>query len=177
VNLNTGDVASYGIELEGSWRPTEQFMVQGGVTYNHARITDDSEYEAIIGNGLPSDRILFQPDWNFFVTPSYTVPFAGGDLRFDTTVIYKGERAGSSLSPTFAPMLEGYYLVNGNIAYQTENYTIALWGTNLTDSEYYESYLDRSLLGALFGDASPITRNLGIMGDGRRVGVRVSARF
>lgn len=177
VNLNTGDVTSYGVEVEGVWRPTDAFTLQGGLTYNHARITDDSEYEAVIGTSLPSDRILFQPDWNFFVTPSYTIPLGGGDLRFDATAIYKGERAGSSLSPTFSPMLEGYYLLNGNISYSRDEWTVALWGTNLTDEEYYDSYLDRSLLGALFGDASPITRNLGIMGDGRRVGVRVSARF
>jgi len=177
VNLNTGDVESYGFELEGVWRPTEAFMVQGGLTYNHARITDDSEYEAIIGNGLPSDRILFQPDWNFFVTPSYTFDVGQGELRFDTTVIYKGERVGSSLSPTVAPMLEEYYVVNANVAYSIDDWTVALFATNLTDEEYFNSYLDRSLLGALFGDASPITRNLGIMGDGRRVGVRVSARF
>ncbi|MEQ1818654.1 MAG: TonB-dependent receptor [Terricaulis sp.] len=177
VNLNTGDVTSYGFELEGNWHPTEIFNLQGGLTYNHARITDDSEYAAIIGHGLPSDRILFQPDWNFFVTPSLTFDVGPGQLRLDTTVVYKGERQGSSLSATVSPTLEEYYLVNSNIAYTVDDWTIALWGTNLTDEEYYDSYLDRSLLGALFGDASPITRNLGIMGDGRRVGVRVSARF
>ena len=73
--------------------------------------------------------------------------------------------------------MEGYYLVSGNISYSINDWTIGLWGTNLTDEEYYDSYLDRSLLGRLFGDASPITRNLAIAGDGRRVGVRVSARF
>jgi len=177
INLNTGDVESYGVELEGAWRPNEVFAVQGGLTYNHARITDDSEFEAIFPAGLASDRILFQPDWNFFVTPSLAFDVGPGDLRIDTTVIYKGERAGSSLDPTFQPTLEEYYVVNANIAYDVGDYTFALWGTNLTDEEYYDSYLDRSLLGALFGPLSPLTSNLGIMGDGRRVGVRVSARF
>ncbi len=179
VNLNTGDVTSYGAEIETIWRPTEMFQLQGGLTYNHARITDDSEYAAVIGHGLPSDRILFQPDWNAYITPTLTFPVGGGgdDIRASVTAIYKGERAGSSLSETVAPMLDGYMLINANLAYETEHYTLSLWGTNLTDEEYYESYLDRSLLGALFGDASPITRNLGITGDGRRIGVRVAARF
>ncbi|MFN3463809.1 MAG: TonB-dependent receptor [Terricaulis sp.] len=177
VNLNTGDVESYGVEIEGVWRPTDAFALQGGATYNHARITDDSQYQAIIGDPLPSDRILFQPDWNFFLTPSYTVPLGQGELRLDTTITYKGDRVGSSLNPLVAPPMEGYYLVSGNISYSINDWTIGLWGTNLTDEEYYDSYLDRSLLGRLFGDASPITRNLAIAGDGRRVGVRVSARF
>ena len=169
VNLNTGDVTAYGAEVETIWRPNEIFQLQGGFTYNHARIDDDSEYAAVIGHGLSSDRILFQPDWNLYVTPSLTFPIGGNgdDIRFDVTAIYKGDRMGSSLSETVAPMLEGYTLVNANIAYETGNYTFSIWGTNLTDEDYYDSYLDRSLLAALFGDASPITRNLGITGDGR----------
>ncbi len=74
---------------------------------------------------------------------------AAATLRLNSTVTYKGERAGSSLSATVSPQLEGYYLVNANIAYNINDVTVALWGTNLTDEQYYESYLDRSLLEAL----------------------------
>lgn len=176
VNLNTGDVTSYGLEIEGIWNPTEMFRLQGGLTYNHARITDDSEYFSVIGTHLPSDRILFQPDWNAYVTPSLTFPIGADNIRLDTTVIYKGERAGSSLSPVFSPMMEGYTLVNANLAYEHGDWTVALWGTNLTDEQYYESYLDSSLLSAL-GLSGPLVHNLGITGDRRRVGVRVAARF
>ena len=177
VNLNTGDVTSYGVEVEGIWSPTEMFSLTGGLTYNHARITDDSEFEAVFPGGLASDLILFQPDWNFYVTPTLTFPIGEDNIVFNTTVSYKGERAGSSLDPTFQPQLEGYYLVNANLAYEHDNWTIALWGTNLTDEQYYDSYLDKSLLEAFFGVGSPLAHNLGIAGDGRRIGVRVSARF
>lgn len=180
VNLNTGDVQSYGIEVEGAWRASDMFRLQGGVSYNHARITDDSEFEAVFPGGLATDLILFQPDWNFFVTPTVTVPVGSGNVVFNTTVSYKGDRAGSSLSPIFQPQLEGYYLVNANLAYEINDWTFALWGTNLTESEYFDSYLDESLLAAFFGPPgplNPLVHNLGITGDGRRVGVRVSARF
>lgn len=177
VNLNTGDVTSYGVEVEGIWSPTEMFSLTGGLTYNHARITDDSEFEAVFPGGLASDLILFQPDWNFYVTPTLTFPIGEDDIVFNTTISYKGERAGSSLDSTFQPQLEGYYLVNANLAYEHDNWTVALWGTNLTDEQYYDSYLDKSLLEAFFGVGSPLAHNLGITGDGRRVGVRVSARF
>ncbi len=177
VNLNTGQVQSYGVELEGSWRPNAWFELNGGVSYNHARITDDTDWFNVTGYHLPTDRILFLPDWNFYVTPTVTIPMGADDIRFNTTVTYKGDRAGSSLSPTFQPQLQSYYLVNANLAYEHANWTIALWGTNLTDSRYYDSYLDRSLLAAFFGNASPLTHNLGITGDRRRIGVRLSARF
>lgn len=176
VNLNTGDVESYGAEVEGIWSPNEIFQLRGGLTWNHARITDDSEYEAVIGTGLASDRILFQPDWNGFLTASMTYPVGPGDIRTDLTASYKGERIGSSLSPTFAPTLEGYTIVNLNIAYEWDRYTVGVFATNLLDEEYYDSYLDSSLLSA-FGFPAAAVQNLGITGDGRRVGIRLNARF
>jgi len=176
VNLNTGDVEAYGVEVEGVWTPNETFQMRAGGTYNHARITDDSEYEAVIGTGLASDRILFQPDWQGFVTASLTYPVGPGELRTDVTASYKGERVGSSLSPTFVPTLEGYTVVNANVAYQWDNYTVSVFATNLLDEDYYDSYLDKSLLGA-FGFPAAAVSDLGIMGDGRRVGIRLNARF
>lgn len=176
VNLNTGDVEAYGVEIEGVWTPNDVFQLRAGGTYNHARITDDSEYRAVIGTGLASDRILFQPDWQGFATASVTYPVGPGEIRTDLTASYKGERVGSSLSPTFAPTLEGYTVVNANVAYQWDNYTVAVFATNLLDEEYYDSYLDKSLLGA-FGFPAAAVSDLGIMGDRRRVGVRLNARF
>ena len=176
VNLNTGSVESYGVELEGVWTPNSMFQLKAGGTYNHARITDDSEYAAIIGHGLPSDRILFQPDVNGFVTGSFTYPLGSGELRTDLTASYKGERVGSTLSPTVFPTLEAYTIVNANVAYQWGNYTASVFATNLFDADYYDSYLDKSLLAA-FGFPAALVHDLGITGDGRRVGVRLSAKF
>jgi iron complex outermembrane receptor protein len=177
VNLNTGKVQSYGVEMEGAWRPNSIFALQGGVSYNHARITDDSEYAAVIGHGLPSNRILFQPDWTAFLTPSLTFNLGNdSDIHWDLTASYKGDRAGSSLSATFSPMMQGYTLVNSNLTFDHANWAIGLWGTNLTDERYYESYLDSSLLSA-FGFSGALVHNLGITGDRRRVGVRLSTRF
>lgn len=176
VNLNTGDVESYGVEVEGVWTPNDIFQLRGGGTYSHARITDDSEFEAIIGHGLPSDRILFQPDWQGFISANVTYPVGPGAVRADVTASYKGERVGSTLSPTVFPTMEGYTIVNANLAYEWDNYTVALFATNLFDEEFYDSYLDQSLLAA-FGFSGPLVHELGITGDHRRVGVRLSARF
>jgi iron complex outermembrane receptor protein len=176
VNLNTGSVESYGVEVEGVWSPNSMFQIKAGGTYNHARITDDSEYAAIIGHGLPTDRILFQPDVNGFVTGNFTYPLGSGDLRADVTASYKGERVGSTLSPTVFPTLEAYTVVNANVAYEWGNYTASIFATNLLDADYYDSYLDKSLLAA-FGFPAPLVHDLGITGDGRRIGVRLSARF
>ncbi|MEJ2575653.1 MAG: TonB-dependent receptor [Gammaproteobacteria bacterium] len=176
VNLNTGDVESYGVELEGSWQATDRFMLQGGVTYLHARITDDSQYQAITGRTLPTDRILFLPDYTYFGTASYTVPLGGDELRFDATVIGKGDRVGSTADTVYFPELEAYTTLNANITWERENWFVSLWGTNLTDEIYFESYIDKSLLTSA-GFTGPLVNNLGITSAGRRIGIRVGAHF
>ena len=175
-NLNTGKVQSYGVEFEAVWRPTERLDFGAGLTLLHARITDGSEYTTTTTLPLPSNRILFTPDWNFYVNGGYTQPIGADNLRFDATVIGKGDRVGSTLSPASVPVLPAYYLTNASIAYNHEHLQIALYATNLFDTRYYESYLDKSLL-TTAGFGGPLANNLGIQGDRRRVGVRASYKF
>ena len=143
---------------------------------NHTRVTDGTPYEETTGIALATDRILFLPDFTYFATGTYEIPVGENDLRFDVTLIGKGERYGSTLSPTFQPKLEAYSLLNANITWDFDSWYVALWGTNLTDEIYYESYLDESLLSTA-GLPPFLVNNLGITSDGRRVGVRVGVNF
>jgi iron complex outermembrane receptor protein len=177
INLNTGDVASYGLEAEGVWQATENFSLAANVSLNHTRVTDSSQWEQTTGHVLPSDRILFVPDWTYSTTATYNVPVGPKDaLRFDATLLGKGDRLGSSLSETYAPKLDAYHQLNANITWTHANWSVALWGTNLTDEIYYESYIDQSALSAA-GLPPILVHNLGITSDGRRYGVRFSANF
>jgi iron complex outermembrane receptor protein len=89
--------------------------------------------------------------------------------------VAKGSRTGSSLDPNFVPVLESYTLVNASIAWQHKAWTVALFGTNLTDDKYMETYLDKSLLER--AGLGPLSQNLVIQGDRRRIGIRASFRF
>jgi iron complex outermembrane receptor protein len=176
INLNTGHVTSYGAELEATYRPTERWAFSTGVTLQHARITDASEYVNTTHMPLPSNRILFTPDWNFFANASYTQPVGADSIRFDGTLIGKGDRVGSSLSSASVPTLDAYYLVNSSITYTHGRIELALFATNLFNEKYLESYLDKSLL-TTAGFPAALSNNLGIQGDRRRVGVRASYKF
>jgi iron complex outermembrane receptor protein len=176
INLNSGDVESYGAEAELSWQATDNFRLHGGLSLNHTRVTDGSQYENLTGIALATDRILFVPDYTYFANGSYSVPVGQNELRFDATLVGKGSRYGSTLSPTFQPKLESYSVVNANITWDLDNWYVALWATNLTDEIYYESYLDESLLSTV-GFTGPLVNNLGITSDGRRVGLRVGVNF
>ena len=62
------------------------------------------------------------------------------------------------------------------VANSTGDLLVALFATNLFDTKYFESYLDKSLL-TTAGFPPPLSHNLGIQGDRRRVGVRASYKF
>jgi hypothetical protein len=53
---------------------------------------------------------------------------------------------------------------------------VALFGTNLLDRQYFESYIDSSAL-IRAGLPAAIASDLGIMGDRRRVGIRGKYSF
>ena len=53
--------------------------------------------------------------------------------------------------------------------------SVALWGTNLTDEKYLDSYIDKSAL--VRAGLAAIAQNLKLVGDGRRVGLRATVRF
>ncbi len=176
INLNTGHVSSYGWEVEAQYHPTQRITLSAGGTLLHARITDGSEYTQTTGLPLPTDRILFLPDWNFYADANYSLPVGADTMRFDATLIGKGDRVGSTLSAASVPVLSSYYLVNGSIAYVHDKIEFAVFATNLFDKKYLESYLDKSLL-TQAGFPPPLANNLGIQGDRRRYGVRVSFRY
>jgi iron complex outermembrane recepter protein len=181
IDLNSGDVESYGIELEAVFKPTERWTISGGGSLMHARLTNTDIYTQITGRTLASDRLSFQPDWNFSLNSDYTVPLGGGDLTFTAGAIGKGSRIPASIRqeipefPGHPPLraLDSYILINGAITYRTGGLEISAFVNNLFDKRYWESYIERTTL-VLAGLPNS---DVGIIGDKRRYGVRTSFRF
>ena len=176
INLNTGHVESYGGEIEAHVRLSDAWRIDGGVSYLHARITDDSQYFATTGTRVSSDRVIFTPDYNFNLTTNYSVPLGENGLLFDAGVYGKGSRVGSSLDPAVSPRLSPYTIVNASVGLKLANgLTITAFGTNLFNAKYIESYIDRSAL--VRAGLAALASNLAIQGDRRRYGARATFRF
>jgi outer membrane receptor protein involved in Fe transport len=76
---------AYGAEFEAQVRPFQGFQVDLTGDYNHARYRNDPGYSGNV--------VLRQPEWQFRLTPSYTMPmFDEGFFRVYTTYGYVGER-------------------------------------------------------------------------------------
>lgn len=177
VNLNTGKAVTYGAEAELNYSVTHNLRFYGNLTLLHARVTDASEFLATTGYPYAGDRIPFVPAVAYAAGGNYRIPvYDDQAIVVDANVVSKGRRYADSLDIASQPFLEAYRLVNASIGWQTKHFDIALFGTNLTDSKYIESYLDKSLLGRA-GLPAPLVNNLVIQGNRRRVGLRGTIRF
>lgn len=181
IDLNTGDVKSYGIELEAVFRPTDRWTITGGGSLQHARLSNTDIYTQVTGRTLASDRLSFQPDWNLSLNSDYTVPLGDGNLTFTAGLIGKGSRIPASIrqvTPEFPGhpelrSLKSYILVNGAVTYRNDGFELAAFVNNLFNKRYYESYIERTTL-VLAGLPNS---DVGIIGNKRRVGVRASFWF
>ena len=173
IDLNLGDVESYGLETEIAANLTDIWTLRGSVTLMHARITDQSGWIAVTGNRLATERLLFQPDWNASLSSDVTVPVGAAEVDWNVSVVGKGSRPGSSFDPVTPSIMEKYTVVNTSLGYRREGLSVSLFANNLFDEEYFESFIDGSLLQAL----GLLNQDLGILGAPRNVGVRVQYEF
>jgi len=186
VDLNTGDVKSYGAELEFSYRPMPRWTITGGGSYVHARISNFAGLQEATGNPdarLGSRRLPFQPDFTGNLNSDYVVPLGNGSLTFTAGVVAKGSRVGASLNPLTGSVLKGYALVNGALTYTIGGVEVGAFVNNLFNKKYMESFIEKTTLANVFGPLTdpttgqPLASDLGIIGDLRRFGVRARIKF
>ncbi len=173
VDLNSGDVETYGLELEATFKPVRNWTISGGFTWIHARLTDTTPYETLTKRKLSSDRLTFQPDWNFSLYSDYVVPVGKDKLTFTAGVVGKGSRLGGTLNETTPTILDEYFLVNAQVSYRHGPLELSVFANNLFNEDYFESYIERTTLALANLPAS----DLGIIGDRRRVGIRARLDF
>lgn len=173
IDLNLGDVESYGLETEVVANLTDIWTLRGSLTLMHARITDQSGWLAVTGNRLATERLLFQPDWNASLSSDVKVPVGAGEVDWNLSVVGKGSRPGSSFDPVTPSIMEKYTVVNTSLGYRRNGISVNLFANNLFDEQYFESFIDGSLLQAL----GLLNQDLGILGAPRNVGIRVQYEF
>lgn len=173
VDLNTGNVESYGLELEGFVRPVPAWSIRGGLTLMHARLTDTSAYTQTTGRRLASDRLTFQPDWSANLATDYTIDLGKDQVVLSANLTGKGKRLAATLNQTTPTTLDGYWLVGASATYRTGPIEVSAFVSNLFNKDYWESYIERTTLQLAGLPAS----DLGIMGDARRYGIRASMKF
>ena len=174
VDLNSGDVESYGLELEGLYRPVPAWSISGGLTLMHARLTNSDAYTQTTGRTLSSDRLTFQPDWMANLATDYVFDLSGdSEFVLSANLTGKGKRLAATLNETTPTLLDSYWVAGASATYRNGPFEIAAFVRNAFQDDYWESYIEKTtlLLAGLPGT------DLGIMGDARRYGIRASFQY
>ncbi|SDE65180.1 iron complex outermembrane recepter protein [Rhodospira trueperi] len=163
LQIKSGDVDSYGFEVEGRVQATENLTLGGGLGYTHATFTQDVP-DAGIRDG---NRVPNVPLWNANINGVYRYPLtlAGldGDWTSRVAYSYRSDREGDI---TNEATLDGYHLVDLSTGLDFDAISVRLYANNVLDEEY-----------AVSGYMNSNGRVAVAPGDGRAFGAVLSYRW
>jgi iron complex outermembrane recepter protein len=144
--VNADEVTSLGVELDLAWTPIERLTIRSSIGYVHAEFDSYTDpffpFGSFDGREVPfvpeytgSAGIRYDFESGFFAQTSVRV---AGPTRFDA-------------ANTGAFTQDAYALWDAEIGYATERFTIALFGRNLLDEEYY-SFINPQIAAGSPGD-------------------------
>ncbi len=132
---NAGDAELYGFELELNALPAEGLRLDASVGYTNSKFVNvPASVGPINGNRLP-----FSPEWTLALGAQYRIAVAG-DWSVTPRVDFRYQ-ARTFFSPFNLPFeqQDGYGLLDARItlANRGDRFTLAAYGKNLTDKQYY----------------------------------------
>lgn len=166
--INAGEAKFTGIEIEGSLRPFDGFMINFGAGYIDARYTD-----FVLPNGTDVTKtyvIPRVPEWNYQLGAVYSRDLGMGKLEASVNYSWRSSQF-TSITPDPLAKLPSYGLLDARIAladialFGKSTLELALWGKNLADKAYKVSAINLSFL------------TLGQYGDPRTLGGELRVRF
>ncbi len=157
VVINAPEVTARGVEVELLARPFEGFVVGGNFGLTQAQFDDYRDpYPQADATGVPipgaerldytGNEVPFVPAWTASVFASYRHA-CGAFARVEGTFI--GDTFYDELnSPYFRQ--SSYGLLGATVGYEHERFSVALYGCNLTGTEYF-SYVVPSIVAGNVG--------------------------
>ena len=164
---NAEEVEIFGIEADFAAIPSERwlFNLRYGLTNGEIKRHTGSNFDystlAVNTHDFAGKDIPFSPEYSLYSDISYLFSdqiITTIGVRQIGNIHYLDQTAHDTVN-------DSYTLLNANIGYVSNGWEVNLFGTNLTDEEYYTS-----LVSSLGG--SP-----GIVGSPRVVGLSISKEF
>ena len=156
---NAADAEIMGLDIDLTWLPLENLTLNLGLNYL------DSEYEDYAANAknfkvpgivassiaetgmvnfsydASGDDLLRSPKLSAFVSAEYVVTLQGATMPLYLAYSYKDDYKFDFVIDPRTSVLEqdSYGLLNARVSYIPDNadWSLALWGSNLSDEEYY----------------------------------------
>ena len=143
--VNANEVTSLGVELDLAWTPIERLTVRGSLGYVNAEF--DSYTNPFTFVNFNGKEVPFVPEYTGSAGVRYDFDngfFAQTSVRVSGSTSFDAANTG-----TFTQ--DAYAIWDAEIGYATERFTIALFGRNLLDEEYY-SFINPQIAAGSPGD-------------------------
>jgi iron complex outermembrane receptor protein len=162
---NAGATRDYGVDLTLSAKPIPELTLTAAMTVQHAR------FQNYVDNGISyaGNSQLRSPDFSTNFAAEYAVPLGNGsqvvlhgDYSYESKQFF--DDANSMEPGLFQP---GYGIANARAEFipRVGNWSFALWGRNLGNTEYYQN----------IGIAFPT--GIAVPGEPRTYGVSLNYKF
>lgn len=165
---NVGSLQLEGIEADATWRPIDQLMFIGGISYLDSEFTDYTGASPLPG-GLPQDltgtRNHFAPEWQYSLVSDWSDginAFGGSEYFLRGEVQYIGDQnVGASTNQNPQSIQDAYNLFNARVGLRAEDdaWELSLWGKNLTDEGYCVTMFDQPF-GPQLGGQDPVANTI-----------------
>lgn len=134
ITQNAAQAEISGAELEFTWVPNSEFMLEGGIGYLNARydeLEDDVQFS-------DSNEFARVPEWSSYLAASYIFDLESGvsiTPRIDWS--YKSEMQGTAENNADVAQ-DSYQVTNASVGYVSASaqWSASLGVTNITDEEY-----------------------------------------
>ena len=144
--VNADEVTSRGVELDLAWTPVERLTVRGSLGYVNAEF--DSYADPFTpGVSFNGKEVPFVPEYTGSLGIRYD--FEGGFFAQTSVRVAGSTHFDAANTGTFTQ--DAYVLWDAEIGYATERFSIALFGRNLLDEEYY-SFINPQIAAGSPGD-------------------------
>ena len=133
---NAGESRSQGVELSVNWTPNDKFSLSGNYGYTNAKFEEFNDgVTDYSGNYLP-----YAPQHTASAMASYRIPLNCAVLD-DITLNASWQGAGKIYWNEANTLKQNFYsLLNASVELRKGDYSLSLWGRNLTNADYYTFY-------------------------------------
>ena len=157
---NVGSLRQQGIEADATWRPIDQLMFIGGMSYLDSEFTDYRGASPLPGGAaqdLTGTPAHFAPKWQYSLVADWTdnlQAFGGSEYFLRGEVQNVGTQnigAGTNQNPQ--TIQDGYSLLNARVGLRSDDdqWEFSLWGKNLGDKGYCMTIFDQPFAAQLGG--------------------------
>jgi iron complex outermembrane receptor protein len=135
----------YGLEMEATWRPLDQLVIQLGGGYTHSKF---DEFATPLGEDLSGRTLPSAPKTNVNAMVTYTIPSSVGAWALEVDGKYQSQQY---FSVNNDPILsqDAYSIANAHVSWTSanEHVTVTAWVRNLADEEYLVGAYDLAAFG------------------------------